>query len=61
MQEGCLLIDAALTQEELIDKLLELTSASSPKLAAATSEAASSLMGGFSKLWGRAPIGTAAS
>ena len=51
-----------MTQEELIDKLLELTSApSGSKLAAATSEAASSFMSGFSRLWGGASSGTAAS
>ena len=58
-----MLIGAAVTQEELIDKLLELTIAPSAasKLAAATSEAAGSLMGGFSRLWGGSPSGTAAS
>ena len=59
MQEGGLLIGAAVTQEELIDKLLELTSESSLKLAT-TSEVASSFMGGFSRLWGGASSGAAA-
>ncbi|CAL5222937.1 g5372 [Coccomyxa viridis] len=58
--EGGLLIGSAVTQEELIDKLLELTSESSSKLAT-TSEVASSFMGGFSRLWGGAPSGAAAS
>ena len=63
LQEGGLIIGAAVTQEELIDKLLELTAAPSAgtKLAAATSEAASSFMGGFSRLWGGASSGAAAS
>ena len=50
-----------MTQEELIDKLLELTSASSSKLAATTSEVASTFMGGFRSLWGGASSGAAAS
>ena len=56
-----MLIGAAVTQEELIDKLLELTSASSSKLAAATSDVASTFMGGFRSLWGGASSGAAAS
>ena len=57
-----MLIGAAVTQEELIDKLLELTSApAASKLAATTSEAAGSFMGGFSRLWGGSASGAAAS
>ena len=65
LQEGGLLIGAAVTQEEVIDKLLEMTApgtAASKVAAAATSaaaEATGSFIGGFSRLWGGTSSGTA--
>ena len=61
-----MLIGAAVTQEEVIDKLLELTapdtaaSKVAPAAASAGAEATGSFMGGFSRLWGGASSGTAA-
>ena len=66
LQEGGLLIGAAVTQEEVVDKLLELTApdaAASTVAAAAASAAADatgSFIGGFSRLWGGTSSGTAA-
>ena len=61
-----MLIGAAVTQEEVIDKLLELTvpdTAASEVAAAAASAAAettNSFIGGFSRLWGGTSSGTTA-
>ena len=59
LQEGGLLIGAAVTQEELIDKLLELTccaASAATKLAAATSDGGQLLHGRLQQAVGRSLI-----
>ena len=66
LQEGGLLIGAAVTQEEVIDKLLELSSrtqAASKLAAGGKPEVTGSFMSfsnSFSRLWGGASAGTGA-
>ena len=58
-----MLIGAAVTQEEVIDKLLELSApvdAASLLLSASAPEAVGSFLSGFSWLWGRASSGAGA-